>query len=141
MLSVDYPLMMSGSASWSDLSQRFSRRWGSRLHRLFSFHAIVQTSVKKSHLMMFGNPAWQPGEMHLTVGPGSKVWLDADKTSGPDGDEVPYRWYPYREAGSFPLTIHYRNLSREFPNPATSASFFPHLRRISLTSAGGQKAF
>ena len=68
--------------------------------------------------MMFGIPAWQPGEMHLTVGPGSKVWLDADKTSGPDGDEVTYRWYPYREAGSFPLTIHYRNLSWESANPA-----------------------
>lgn len=46
----------------------------------------------------------------LTTAPGAPVTLDASATSDPDGDEFSFHWYPYREAGSFPLTIHYRNL-------------------------------
>ena len=46
----------------------------------------------------------------LTAAPGAPVTLDASATSDPDGDEFSFHWYPYREAGSFPLTIHYRNL-------------------------------
>ena len=47
----------------------------------------------------------------LTAAPGAPVTLDASATSDPDGDEFSFHWYPYREAGSFPLTIHYRNLN------------------------------
>jgi|TARA_B100000959_G_scaffold86377_1_gene91735 hypothetical protein len=49
--------------------------------------------------------------IHLTVAPGNKVTLDASKTSDPDGDKIAFRWHPYREVGSFPLTIHFRNLT------------------------------
>ena len=52
----------------------------------------------------------------VTAAPGMPVTLDARESTDPDGDEVSFHWYPYREAGSFPLTIYYRNLKWEGDN-------------------------
>jgi hypothetical protein len=51
--------------------------------------------------------------IHLTAPSGTQVLLDASPTTDPDGDEVSFHWYPYREAGTFPLTIYYRNFKLE----------------------------
>ena len=58
-----------------------------------------------------GNLGREP--IFIKAAPGAPVTLDAGATSDPDGDEFSFHWYPYREAGSFPLTIHYRNLKWE----------------------------
>ena len=49
----------------------------------------------------------------MTAPSGTQVLLDASPTTDPDGDEVSFHWYPYREAGTFPLTIYYRNFKLE----------------------------
>ena len=55
----------------------------------------------------------------VTAGPGMPVTLDARESTDPDGNEISFHWYPYREAGSFPLTIYYRNLKWEGANTST----------------------
>ncbi|HCQ38903.1 MAG TPA: hypothetical protein DIV39_07085, partial [Verrucomicrobiales bacterium] len=55
----------------------------------------------------------------VTAGPGMPVALDARESTDPDGNEISFHWYPYREAGSFPLTIYYRNLKWEGANTST----------------------
>lgn len=37
----------------------------------------------------------------LTAKPGATLQLSAKGTSDPDGDELSYRWWPYREAGTY----------------------------------------
>ena len=61
--------------------------------------------------------------IHLSAAPGQDVRLDASGTSDPDHDQLSYHWYPYREAGTFPLTIHYRNL--EWKDTRTAVVSFP----------------
>ena len=41
------------------------------------------------------------GVIMLEVKPGADVQLKADGSSDPDGDDLSYRWYIYREAGSY----------------------------------------
>ena len=68
--------------------------------------------------------------LHLTAAPGQEVRFDASATTDPDHDDLTYHWYPYREAGTFPLTIHYRNLDWKdrrtpmvtFPAPRSSSA-------------------
>lgn len=44
----------------------------------------------------------------LTVRPGAIVELSARGTSDPDGDELTYRWWQYREAGSYKRAVEIR---------------------------------
>jgi cellulose-binding protein len=53
----------------------------------------------------------------LKARPGSTVRLSAQGTSDPDGDELVYRWWHYREAGSYDGTVEIRNAGKQ------SASF------------------
>jgi len=46
---------------------------------------------------------------HLTIKPGQTVELSAAGTSDPDGDEITYRWFVYKEAGDYNGTINIRN--------------------------------
>ena len=41
------------------------------------------------------------GELDRSVKSGQAVTLNASKTKDPDGDELYYRWWQYREAGSY----------------------------------------
>lgn len=43
--------------------------------------------------------------LNLEVSPGENVKLSAQGTGDPDGDDLEYRWWQYREAGSYDATI------------------------------------
>jgi hypothetical protein len=45
----------------------------------------------------------------LTVKPGETVELSAAGTSDPDGDEIAFRWFVYKEAGDYDGTISIQN--------------------------------
>ena len=49
----------------------------------------------------------------LGAQPGATVKLSARGTSDPDGDELEYRWWQYREAGSYNGTIDIRDAGKQ----------------------------
>jgi hypothetical protein len=49
----------------------------------------------------------------LRVRPGAAVKLSAKGTSDPDGDELAYSWWQYREAGSYGGTIEIRDAGKQ----------------------------
>jgi len=52
-------------------------------------------------------------EADLKVRSGAMVKLSAQGTSDPDGDELEYRWWQYREAGSYDGTIEIRDAGKQ----------------------------
>jgi hypothetical protein len=52
------------------------------------------------------------GALDLQAEPGAVVKLSAEGSSDPDGDELVYRWWQYREAGSFKDTVEIRDASK-----------------------------
>ena len=51
--------------------------------------------------------------------------LDATGTIDPDGDDITYKWYPYREVGTFPLEIDSRNFELRESNTAVAKLLVP----------------
>lgn len=49
----------------------------------------------------------------LKAQPGEKVKLSAQRTSDPDGDKLVYKWWQYKEAGSFEETIEIRDSGKQ----------------------------
>lgn len=47
--------------------------------------------------------------IHLQASPGETVALSAEGTSDPDGDRLTYRWWSYREAGTFDGEVEIEN--------------------------------
>lgn len=47
--------------------------------------------------------------VELTAKPGAKVKLSADGSSDPDGNQLSYRWFAYKEAGDYPNEIAIEN--------------------------------
>ena len=50
---------------------------------------------------------------HLKAGPGATVNLSARGTSDPDGDELKYRWWQYREAGTYDERVEIRDAGKQ----------------------------
>ncbi len=48
----------------------------------------------------------------LDVRPGERVSLSAKGTTDPDGDELTYRWWQYREAGSYDGSVQIQNADK-----------------------------
>lgn len=49
----------------------------------------------------------------LRAGPGTTVELSAQGTSDPDGDDLNYRWWQHREAGTYDGTVAIRNAENQ----------------------------
>jgi hypothetical protein len=49
----------------------------------------------------------------LKVRPGEKVSLSAKGTTDPDGDELTYRWWQYKEADTYDGTIEIRDVGKQ----------------------------
>jgi len=59
----------------------------------------------------------------LKVRPGESVSLSAKGTTDPDGDTLEYRWWQYREAGTFDGTIEIRDAGRQDASVAVPGDF------------------
>ncbi|MEO6452964.1 MAG: nucleoside hydrolase-like domain-containing protein [Ginsengibacter sp.] len=49
----------------------------------------------------------------ITVKPGEKIFLNANGTKDPDGNTVTYKWWQYKEAGTYQGTINIENASAD----------------------------
>jgi hypothetical protein len=57
------------------------------------------------------------GKLDRTVSSGKTVTINADKTTDPDGDELSFRWWQYKEAGSYDGLV-------KLQNPETNKTTF-----------------
>jgi hypothetical protein len=49
------------------------------------------------------------GELDITVSPGKTVAIDVSNTTDPDGDTLSFKWWQYKEAGSFNSIVKLQN--------------------------------
>ena len=49
------------------------------------------------------------GELNRSVSPGETVNINAGKTKDPDGDKLSFKWWQYREAGSYTTMVKLQN--------------------------------
>lgn len=49
----------------------------------------------------------------MNATPGDKIKLDAAGTFDPDGNQLSYKWWQYREAGSYPGSIGINNSNKQ----------------------------
>jgi hypothetical protein len=59
----------------------------------------------------------------LAAQPGATVKLSARGTSDPDGDELKYRWWQYREAGSYKGNIEIQSADKQDASFTMPADF------------------
>ena len=82
-------------------------RWSEALQSDFAARAdwCVKSHQEANHppVVVLGHAA------DLEVRPGATVELSARGTSDPDGDALDFRWWQYREAGSFDGAIEIRD--------------------------------
>jgi hypothetical protein len=52
-------------------------------------------------------------KLDITAKPGVKIQLSAKGTSDPDGDELSYNWWEYREADTYPGSITIENANAQ----------------------------
>jgi hypothetical protein len=86
-------------------------RWTDAIQNDFASRAdwCVKSFTEANHppVVVLGH-AWD-----LKVPPGATVKLSAQGTSDPDGDELEYRWWQYREAGSYDGTIEFLDAGKQ----------------------------
>ena len=87
-------------------------RWSEALQNDFASRAdwCVKSYEEANHppVVILGHA------VDLRVQPGTKVELNARGTSDPDGDTLEYKWWQYREAGSYDGTIEVRDGEKAF---------------------------
>ena len=86
-------------------------RWTDAMQNDFAARAdwCVKSYEEANHppVVVLGHAA------DLVARPGATVELSARGTSDPDGDELKYRWWQYREAGSYDGTIEIRDAGKQ----------------------------
>ena len=86
-------------------------RWTDALQNDFAARAdwCVNSYAEANHppVVVLGHAA------DLEVRPGATVKLGAQGTSDPDGDKLEYRWWQYREAGTYNGTVEIRDARKQ----------------------------
>lgn len=76
------------------------RRWIDDANR--NFQARMDWCVSSKYEEANHQPvAYVKGKKDITVKSGKKVKLDAGKSSDPDGDDIVFSWWQYKDAGSY----------------------------------------
>lgn len=82
-------------------------RWSDALQNDFAARAdwCVKSVEKANHppVVKLANA------LDITAKPGSKIQLSAKGMSDPDGDKLTYRWWHYKEAGTYPENVKIEN--------------------------------
>ena len=79
-------------------------RWTEPLQNDFAARAdwCVKSYAEANH-----QPVVKCNKKDVTARPGEKIRLSAKGTTDPDGDRLTYRWWHYREAGTYAGSMHF----------------------------------
>lgn len=91
--------------AWNGTTHRDNtlRRWAADLQN--DFKARLDWCVKPKNEANHPAVVTISGDRQRTVVAGTIVPLDATPTHDPDGDKLAYRWWSYREPGTFPREL------------------------------------
>lgn len=94
-------------ANGKSFTSKFATIWRWRQDYQFDFAARMQWSVNSKYSennhqpVAIVNGSCGPAPLKLKYKPGQSVTLDASNSWDPDGDELTYDWFHYREPGAF----------------------------------------
>ena len=102
--------MREGSQSTPEQRQQYFKpmwRWSDAIQN--DFAARADWSVKSYEQANHPPKVKLAHASNLKAMPEAEVMLSAKGSSDPDGDELSFRWWQYREAGSYDGTVEIKN--------------------------------
>jgi len=100
-LSNDYvPVWRWRKATYTDFQCRMD--WAVKPYAEANHHPVAAFNGDKSDTIV-----------RLKARPGQILTLDASATTDPDGDDIVYSWWVYKEAGTYPGDLHIQRADQE----------------------------
>ncbi len=111
--------------SWTDpihdasFNSRYVPVWRFRRAMFNDFQGRMDWCVKSyeeanHHPVAAVNSDTSDAILHRSAAPGDKIKLDAARSSDPDGDDLNFRWWVYREAGTYANEVRLSSDSARF---------------------------